>query len=124
MSLSDLTPTAFIHTTDAKRSTAFYVEVLGLELVAESPFAVVVRAGVTTIRITPVESHDPAAATVLGWVVDDVDATLAELVGKGVEALRFDGMEQSETGVWNAPDGARIAWFHDPDRNTLSLAQV
>lgn len=124
MTLTDLTPTAFIHTTDATRATAFYVGVLGLEVVDESPFAVVVRSGATTIRITPVETHDPSAATVLGWEVADVDSVLAELVANGVEPLRFDGMEQTETGVWTAPGGARIAWFHDPDSNTLSLAQM
>ncbi len=124
MALTDLTPTAFIHTTDATQATAFYVGVLGLELVDESPFAVVVRSGATTIRITPVETHDPSMATVLGWEVADVESALAELVANGVEPLRFDGMEQTETGVWTAPGGARIAWFHDPDHNTLSLAQT
>jgi len=33
-------------------------------------------------------------------------------------------MEQDETGAWTAPGGARIAWFADPDGNTLSLQQA
>jgi hypothetical protein len=33
-------------------------------------------------------------------------------------------MDQDELGVWTSPSGARIAWFKDPDENTLSLAQV
>jgi predicted enzyme related to lactoylglutathione lyase len=30
-------------------------------------------------------------------------------------------MEQDDHGIWTAPSGARIAWFHDPDGNNLSL---
>ena len=26
-------------------------------------------------------------------------------------------------GIWTAPSGAKIAWFKDPDGNTLSLTQ-
>jgi predicted enzyme related to lactoylglutathione lyase len=41
-----------------------------------------------------------------------------------VEFHRYDdGMGQDERGVWTTPDGARIAWFADPEGNTLSLTQ-
>jgi hypothetical protein len=26
--------------------------------------------------------------------------------------------------VWTAPGGAKVAWFKDPDGNTLSLTQL
>jgi soluble P-type ATPase len=39
----------------------------------------------------------------------------AELAGLPVELL--------EAGVWRAPDGSCVAWFRDPDGNTLSLTQ-
>jgi predicted enzyme related to lactoylglutathione lyase len=32
-------------------------------------------------------------------------------------------MEQDDDGAWTTPDGSRIAWFRDPDRNILSLQQ-
>jgi predicted enzyme related to lactoylglutathione lyase len=32
-------------------------------------------------------------------------------------------MEQDELGTWTSPAGARIAWFEDPDGNTLSLTE-
>jgi hypothetical protein len=25
--------------------------------------------------------------------------------------------------VWTAPDGTKVAWFHDPDLNLLSVVQ-
>ena len=65
----------------------------------------------------------PQPFTVLGFQVDDVDATIDALVTKGVEFARFPDMGQDERGVWRAPGGSRVAWFHDPDGNTLSVHQ-
>ena len=63
----------------------------------------------------------PQGFTVLGWKVDDIAATIAALRESGVEFHRYDGMDQDDDGVWTSPSGARIAWFGDPDGNTLSL---
>jgi hypothetical protein len=61
--------------------------------------------------------------TVLGWAVPDIEATLAELAGRGVAGLRFENLPQDEQGIWTTPDGSKVAWFHDPDGNTLSITQ-
>jgi hypothetical protein len=37
--------------------------------------------------------------------------------------LRYDGMTQDGDGVWKTPNGDKVAWFADPDGNTLSLTQ-
>ena len=114
---------AFAPVTDVARARAFYVDVLGLTVLEDTPFALVCDAGGTTLRITPVGELSPQPFTVLGWAVDDVAATSRALVDAGVELLRFDGMDQDELGVWTTPGGDRIAWFHDPDGNVLSLSQ-
>jgi catechol 2,3-dioxygenase-like lactoylglutathione lyase family enzyme len=119
--LSDAELVAFVASTDTARSREFYEGVLGLRVLDDDGFACVVDAHGTTVRITAVPERAPAAYTVLGWKVDDLDATVDGLVARGVEFLRFDGMEQDDRGVWSAPGGARIAWFADPDGNTLSL---
>ena len=93
---------------------------LGLELVAEDPFALVFDLAGTPLRIAKVDRVAPAGYTVLGWQVDDLEATLETL---GVETLRYPGLEQDERGIWTAPSGARIAWLSDPDGNTLSLTE-
>lgn len=113
----------FVHTADVARARHFYVEVLGLEFVEESPFALVVRSGSTMIRVTPVEGHRASGHTVLGWSVSDAAAAVDDLASHGVEMLRFDGLDQDARGMWHAPGGATIAWFSDPDGNTLSLTQ-
>ena len=114
---------AFVHTTDISRARSFYVDVLELEFVEESPFALVVLAGGTMIRVTPVESAAASPHTVLGWAVPDLPTVLAGLMSRGVVPLRFEGMNQDALGVWQSPSAARVAWFADPDGNTLSLTQ-
>jgi predicted enzyme related to lactoylglutathione lyase len=32
-------------------------------------------------------------------------------------------MGQDDNSIWMAPNGDRIAWFTDPDGNTLSLTE-
>ncbi len=121
--LSSLPPVAFVHVTDAVRARAFYVDVLGLEFVEDSPFALVLRSGPTMIRVTPVADHRAVGGTVLGWDTPDIAAEIDELSARGVTMLRFDGLEQDDRGIWQSPSTAQVAWFADPDGNTLSLTQ-
>jgi catechol 2,3-dioxygenase-like lactoylglutathione lyase family enzyme len=114
---------AFVSTADPDRACAFYRDVLGLALIERTPFASVFDANGTMLRVTAVERVDPAPYTVLGWMVADIEAALAELREHGVEPVRYDGMDQDAAGVWRSPSGARIAWLRDPDGNTLSLTQ-
>ena len=115
---------AFVPTVDSLRAREFYCGVLGLSLVEETPFALVLDAAGTTLRVTPVAELTPASYTVLGWTVDDITASVRELATRGVQMIRYPGMQQDSDGVWRAPSGARVVWFRDPDGNTLSLTQV
>ena len=114
---------AFVATTDLARARVFYERGLGLKLAGESPIACTFDANGTTLRVIAVEKIDVAPYTVLGWNVADIAATLRELTSRGVVVERIDGIEQDELGVWRSPGGARVAWFKDPDGNTLSLTQ-
>ena len=111
---------AFVATADAARARAFYEGALGLTLVEDEPYALVFDANGTPLRIAKVDAVAAAPYTVLGWVVDDIEATMRGLAAKGVEFQRYPGMEQDELGLWSA-GGARVAWFKDPDGNTLSV---
>lgn len=121
--LAESDPICFVHTTDLPRARRFYVDTLGLAFVEDSPFALVLRSGRTMIRVTPVESQVATPQTVLGWSVPDLGALLLGLIERGVRPLRYEGLDQDDLGVWQAPSGASIAWFPDPDGNTLSLTQ-
>ena len=122
--LADADLVAFAASTDLAAAEAFYGGVLGLALVDSTPFARVFDAHGTQLRVTRVDAVAGAAYTVLGWRVEDLDAVVAALRSRGIEPRRYEGMEQDESGAWTAPGGSRIAWFPDPDGNTLSLQQA
>jgi catechol 2,3-dioxygenase-like lactoylglutathione lyase family enzyme len=113
----------FIPVRDIFESRGFYTRVLGLRVIEDTPFAVVLDAGGTTLRLTPVPWHSVQPFTIAGWRVADITATVRDLEAKGVRFTRYDAMDQDELGIWTAPGGDRVAWFTDPDGNTLSLTQ-
>jgi catechol 2,3-dioxygenase-like lactoylglutathione lyase family enzyme len=116
---------AFAPTTDPAKARAFYEGVLGLRLVEdEQPFALVFDANGIMLRVTTVHELKPQPFTVLGWRVADIEGTVDKLVAGGVAFERFKGLNDGDPrGIWNAPGGARIAWFKDPDGNVLSLTE-
>ncbi|MGA2807258.1 MAG: VOC family protein [Terracidiphilus sp.] len=115
----------FIPTADPAKARAFYESVLGLRLVTdEKPFALVFDANGIMLRVTPVGEHKPVPFTILGWSVESIDSTVEGLIAAGVEFLRYPGVNDSgPLPIWTSPSGARVAWFHDPDNNVLSLTQ-
>lgn len=114
---------AFLPSTDLARAERFFAGTLGLPVEEVTPFACVLRAGGTMLRVTKVDGLRPQPFTVFGWQVPDLRATAARLAGVGVALLRYDGIGQDAEGVWETPGGDLIAWFHDPDGNTLSLTE-
>jgi catechol 2,3-dioxygenase-like lactoylglutathione lyase family enzyme len=114
---------AFVATRDASRARQFYRDTLGLPLISEDEFALVFDAAGTMLRVTSVQVLAAAKYTVLGWRVHDIVRTAKRLQKVHVILERYAGMEQDELGVWNSHSGARVAWFKDPDGNTLSITQ-
>jgi catechol 2,3-dioxygenase-like lactoylglutathione lyase family enzyme len=123
MGLGSAPVVAFVPATDLARSRAFYEGGLGLPVRELTSFALVLGGDGATIRVTLVPVLEARPFTVLGWEVTDIAADVADLAGRGVEFVRYDGMGQDEHGIWTAPDGAKVAWFCDPDGNVLSLTQ-
>jgi catechol 2,3-dioxygenase-like lactoylglutathione lyase family enzyme len=114
---------AFVATRDFGRAKEFYRDTLGLRLVSEDQFALVFDAHGTMLRVTRIPELAPVKYTVLGWQVQDVVQTAKQLQQAHVALERYPGMQQDELGIWNSPSGARVAWFKDPDGNTLSITQ-
>lgn len=112
---------AFIATSHAERAKVFYRDTLGLRLVADEPYALVFDLHGTMLRIQKAESHKPYPYTALGWNVPDIAEAVDQLIMRGVHFERFAGFEQDARGIWQVPDGTRVAWFKDPDGNLLSL---
>ena len=114
---------AFVSTTSPAKAKRFYQGKLGLRLVDEGPFALAFDANGTMLRVTIVDKAVIAPYTVLGWEVADAAATVTKLRKAGVKFNRYPGMGQDKLGVWTSPSGAKIAWFKDPDGNTLSVTE-
>jgi predicted enzyme related to lactoylglutathione lyase len=122
--LESALPVAFVPATDLGRARDFYEGALGLPAQDVSSFACVFRVGPITLRVTMVGELAPPPFTVFGWEVAAIHETIASLAGRGVEFVRYEGMDQDAAGVWTAPGGAQVAWFRDPDGNVLSLTQL
>lgn len=117
-------PVCFLATADATRARAFYEGKLGLPLLDDNGYALVFDAHGTPLRMQRVETVAPHPYTALGWEVDDLAATVRALAADGVAMARFPGLALDADGIWVTPDGSRVAWFHDPDGNILSLHQL
>jgi catechol 2,3-dioxygenase-like lactoylglutathione lyase family enzyme len=113
----------FIATADAERARAFYQDKLGLSLIEDNGYSLLLDAHGTPLRMQRVETVAPHPYTALGWEVDDLTAAVRALAAAGVAMARFPGLAQDADGIWDTPDGSRVAWFHDPDGNTLSMHQ-
>jgi len=114
---------AFVPIRDSQRSRTFYEGALGLQFISDDPFALVMNANGTIVRLAKGANFTPAGFTVLGWEVSAIEEAVSALQKKGVVFEQFPGMEQDKLGIWAAPGGAKVAWFKDPDGNILSLSQ-
>lgn len=121
--LGDCDIIAFIATAHPEQAKVFYNELLGLPLMEDTPFALVFDANGTMLRIQKVETLTKVGYTALGWQVGAIDEAVEVLGKRGIRFDRYPGLPQDEQGVWTTPEGNKIAWFSDPDGNTLSLTE-
>ena len=122
--LAEASVITFVATAKPEEARAFYEGVLGLTFVEDTPFALVFDLHGVMLRIQKVPSVVSTAHTALGWQVADIAAAVKELTEAGVTFERFEAMPQDDLGIWSTPDGSAVAWFKDPDGNTLSVAQL
>jgi len=114
----------FAITTNPERSISFYRDTLGLRFVSQDGFAVVFDCNGNMLRLAILQGEfTPPRYTVAGWEVTGIDEVVAALTQAGVK-MNFYGMPgQAESGIWTTPTGEKVAWFHDPDGNVLSVSQ-
>jgi catechol 2,3-dioxygenase-like lactoylglutathione lyase family enzyme len=111
---------------DLATAKKFYSETLGLKLASEEMGLAFELPGGGRLFIYPKENHQPATYTMLNFVVDDIDAAVAELKKRGVKFAIYEGFHQDENGIARglaAKQGPDIAWFTDPDGNIISVLQ-
>jgi hypothetical protein len=55
--------------------------------------------------------------------VENIHSVVTTLTGRGVKFEKYPFIQDQELGIWNSPEGAKVAWFKDPDGNVLSLSE-
>jgi len=113
----------FVPITNAETARAFYEGLLGLRFVKDDGFALVFDANGNMIRAVKMKEVKPVPSTILGWEVKGIEDVVRGLTSKGVRFEIFGFFKQDDLGIWTAPTGDKVAWFKDPDRNTLSVSE-
>jgi catechol 2,3-dioxygenase-like lactoylglutathione lyase family enzyme len=124
MGLESCKVEAIIAVSDMERARDFYEGKLGLPGgPAGDDGGITYRcAGGTSIHVYPSEHAGESAATLAAWSTDDVEGTVEELSSKGVQFEHYDTdqIKTDERGIARFGDD-RVAWFKDPDGNTLAV---
>ncbi|MDQ2814488.1 MAG: VOC family protein [Actinomycetota bacterium] len=107
---------------DLDAARKFYGETLGLKTSEHYGLMTLHLAGGRDTLVYPKPGHTPAEYTILNFPVDDIDAAVDELVSRGVELEKYDGLSQDAKGI-NRAGGPYIAWFRDPAGNILAVLQ-
>jgi len=112
-----------IWTSRIDEAEQFYSGVLGLPLKGKSDGALVYEVGGGDLRVSSVPLTLPSVHTVLGFAVSNLISVVTALNARGITFERFPGFPHDAAGVIVTPDGAKVAWFRDPDGNLLSAVQ-
>jgi catechol 2,3-dioxygenase-like lactoylglutathione lyase family enzyme len=114
-----------IPTKDLEKGRRFYEEVLGFSPDYGDDNGYTYSSGKSRFNVYPTEFAGTAQHTLIGWFVDDIEATIDELTAKGVTFEQYD-MGDFKTDAKGIADFGKekAAWFKDSDGNILSLWTV
>jgi catechol 2,3-dioxygenase-like lactoylglutathione lyase family enzyme len=117
---------------DLDRARKFYADKLGLEPDEERPGGLLYRHPGGEFAVFASAGGSPGTFTQMGWEVDDLEATVAELKARGVVFEEYDvpGLKTID-GIaeisGNYPSkggkGEHAAWFRDSEGNMLGIGQ-
>ena len=103
----------------------FYSTTLSLTVEPDGVGARLHLPGGGTVFFYPKEDHQPASFTILNFAVEDIDAAVEDLTGRGVTFERYEGIPGIDAkGILRGREhntGPDIAWFLDPAGNVLSV---
>ena len=110
---------------DLAKAREFYEDTLGLRVSDVNEEFGILTLNIAGNRDTIVYAkpdYTPASYTILNFPVDDIEAAVDELTGRGVTFERYDDDTMDEKGIHRG-GGPLIAWFTDPAGNILSVLQ-
>ncbi|WP_399131696.1 VOC family protein [Streptomyces sp. ITFR-16] len=117
---------------DLDRARRFYAEALGLDPVDERPGGLLYRCGGVDFVVFRSTGASSGAFTQMAWEVDDIEAAVRDLRGRGVvfedvdvPGLRTRGGIAEVEGNYpgKGARGERGAWFRDSEGNLLAIGE-
>ena len=112
--LSNLRVVPTLAVSDLDRARRFYEERLGLTVEADVVGTVRYSCGGDTALAIFERPMEPVDRTVAAFEVEDIEAEVNELRGRGVEV----------EDIITLPSGIKRAFFKDPDGNVIGMRQL
>ncbi len=117
---------------DLERARGFYAEKLGLEASEERPGGLLYRGADCEFSLFESAGAAPGTFTQMAWTVDDIEATVAELMKRGVAFEQVDvpglktvnGIAEVAGQYPSKGSGERAAWFRDSEGNMLGISEL
>jgi catechol 2,3-dioxygenase-like lactoylglutathione lyase family enzyme len=111
---------------DMDRAKKFYGETLGLKALKDFDEGVVYECGKgSAIFVYKSAGAGTSQATYASWEVEDLEAEVEELKGRGVKFEQYDmpGLKTDERGIAETEE-EKAAWFKDSEGNILAVGQT
>ena len=132
MTLRDARAEARLPARDLDRARRWYADKLGLEPAEERDGALRYRCAAGAFCVFLSSGSSEGAFSQLALDVDDIEATVADLRGRGVSFEEYDtpglttvdGIAEIEGNYPSKGSGERGAWFRDSEGNMLGLSQA
>jgi catechol 2,3-dioxygenase-like lactoylglutathione lyase family enzyme len=123
--LGEADVTATIAVKDIEAAKKFYGGTLGLTQMDENSGGVTYKSGTCKLYVYPSQFAGTNKATYVAWKIDDVEAAVEELKGKGIVFEEYDNLpDTTREGAIHTMGPMKGAWFKDPDGNILSFGNM
>ncbi|WP_234572724.1 VOC family protein [Rhodohalobacter sp. 614A] len=113
-------------TDDIEKAHEFYSETLGLNVIKDEMGILTLHLadGARAIIYPKGENHQPATFTVLNFEVDNIEASVDQLIDAGIVFEQYTGkLQTDEKGIFRG-EGPLIAWCKDNAGNILSIIEA
>jgi catechol 2,3-dioxygenase-like lactoylglutathione lyase family enzyme len=107
---------------DLERAKSFYADKLGLKPTEEGPEGITYRLGNSAFTLFESTGAPSGDHTQLGIEVDDLEAAVEELRGRGLVFEEYDLPGFKTVNGIAEIEGERGAWFKDSEGNLLAIS--
>jgi catechol 2,3-dioxygenase-like lactoylglutathione lyase family enzyme len=114
-----------IPVSDVEKAAAWYEETLGFRPGRRLLDGIFYEAGDgTRFQLYETPNAGKSPATVMGLITPDIEADVRDLKGRGAVFEEYDLPGIRTVDSIATTDGARAAWFKDPDGNILGFLEM